>query len=106
MVQATAHLLHGFVGAGKTTFARRLAAEKRALRFTHDEWVHRLYGPNPPADDFPAIYRRIDDLICWYAKEVLARGVERGAGQRFLVARVPRPRSAAGRKDWGAVGAL
>ncbi len=38
---ATAHLLHGFTGAGKTTFARQLEAETGAVRFCQDEWVHR-----------------------------------------------------------------
>lgn len=37
------HLLCGLNGAGKTTHARRLAAECRALRFGLDAWMLRLY---------------------------------------------------------------
>jgi predicted kinase len=32
------HLVHGFLGAGTTTFARELAAERAAIRFSIDEW--------------------------------------------------------------------
>lgn len=37
-----AFLIHGFLGAGKTTFAKRLEEEEKALRFTHDEWMSQL----------------------------------------------------------------
>jgi hypothetical protein len=30
-----------------------------ALRFTHDEWMVRLYGNDPPADVFPDYARRV-----------------------------------------------
>jgi predicted kinase len=36
----------GLPGAGKTTLARRLAAERRALRLTKDEWMWAL-GSSP-----------------------------------------------------------
>lgn len=40
----------GLPGAGKTTEARRIEAEERALRLTKDEWVKALYGQaNPPS---------------------------------------------------------
>jgi predicted kinase len=34
---ATAHLIHGFLGVGKTTLARRLEQMIPAIRFSHDE---------------------------------------------------------------------
>ena len=49
---ATAHLIHGYIGAGKTTLAKRLEAEHRAVRFTPDEWMARLFGEDPPAATF------------------------------------------------------
>ncbi|MBW6526319.1 AAA family ATPase [Sphingomonas sp. RHCKR7] len=55
----TAHLLHGFLGVGKTTFARELAQRERAVRFTHDEWMVRLYGQDPPAALFPELAARV-----------------------------------------------
>jgi predicted kinase len=46
----TLHLTVGLPGTGKTTAARRLEAERNALRLTKDEWVKALYGrENPPA---------------------------------------------------------
>jgi len=38
----TAHLIHGYLGAGKTTFARQLERNIPAIRFSHDEWMVRL----------------------------------------------------------------
>jgi predicted kinase len=58
---ATAHLLHGYLGVGKTTLARRLEHELPAVRFTHDEWMTRLYGDDPDVGraEFEEIRRRI-----------------------------------------------
>ena len=40
----------GLPGTGKTTEARRIEVEERALRLTKDEWVKALYGlANPPS---------------------------------------------------------
>ena len=57
------HLIYGFAGAGKTTFARKLEAEISAIRFTHDEWMVKLYGCNPQEQKFSDYYKRISDLI-------------------------------------------
>jgi len=59
----TAHLIHGFLGAGKTTLARHLEQSLPAIRFTHDEWMVRLYGADPPAELFPEYFRRVSDQI-------------------------------------------
>jgi predicted kinase len=46
----TLFLTVGLPGTGKTTAARRIEFEHRALRLTKDEWVRALYGrENPPA---------------------------------------------------------
>lgn len=60
---ATAHLIHGFLGSGKTTLARRLEASLPAIRFTSDEWMARFYGNDPPPERFPDLYRRVADQI-------------------------------------------
>jgi len=40
----------GLPGTGKTTAARRIEVEQKALRLTKDEWVKALYGhENPPS---------------------------------------------------------
>jgi hypothetical protein len=48
----TAHLLFGFLGAGKTTLAKALEQRYQAVRFTPDEWMARLFGEDPPAEIF------------------------------------------------------
>lgn len=50
MTLTTLHLTVGLPGTGKTTAARRIEVELRALRLTKDEWVKALYGcENPPS---------------------------------------------------------
>ncbi len=49
---ATAHLLFGYLGSGKTTLAKCLEVRHAAVRFTPDEWMARLFGENPPAETF------------------------------------------------------
>ena len=50
MSQSTLFLTVGLPCTGKTTAARRMEIERRALRLTKDEWVKALYGQeNPPS---------------------------------------------------------
>lgn len=60
---ATAHLVFGYIGAGKTTLARRLEREQRAVRFTPDEWMARLFGDDPPAAIFQETSAAILELL-------------------------------------------
>jgi predicted kinase len=73
---ATAHLTHGYLGSGKTTFARRLENDLPAIRFTHDEWMAHLYGDDPPAEEFPELYRRVSERIDSVWPRCLALGVD------------------------------
>ncbi len=68
------YLIHGFVGSGKTTFAKKLAQETGAVRFTPDEWIIHFYGTNPNADEFEICHVRVKDMIWQMTKEFLARG--------------------------------
>jgi hypothetical protein len=40
----TVHLICGLPGAGKTTLAKKIEEENRALRFSLDEWLITLFG--------------------------------------------------------------
>jgi len=73
-MKATAHLLYGFVGAGKTTFAKKLERELPAVRFTHDEWMARLYGQSPRPEKFGEYYNRIVEVTWQVAVRVLELG--------------------------------
>lgn len=98
-----AFLIHGFVGAGKTTFAKRLAEEHGALRFTQDEWMSRLYGVDPPAEDYAEYARRISILMEDMWTQALDRGMnivldfgfwsrsERDQTRRIIVSRGGEP---------------
>lgn len=59
----TAHLIHGYLGAGKTTFASALEKEVTAVRFTHDEWMQKLYGDDPPAEQFANYAERVSKVM-------------------------------------------
>lgn len=61
----------GLPAAGKTTLARQLAADRRALRLTQDEWLIAL-GSSP----WDASTReKVDDELWRLAQEVLRLGL-------------------------------
>lgn len=55
------HLICGFLGFGKTTFAKELEQSLPAVRFTHDEIMLQRYGRTP--DNFKEKYIKVDDFI-------------------------------------------
>ena len=73
---ATAHLVHGFLGVGKTTFAKQLERSLPAIRFTHDEWMARFYGTDPPAHLFEEQARSITEQIELLWPRCLELGVD------------------------------
>lgn len=77
MPTTTVHLLCGFNGAGKTTYARRLAARTPTVRFTLDEWMLRLYPELCfDADGYPARAAVCQELIWETARQILAAGTD------------------------------
>lgn len=73
---ATAHLIHGFLGSGKTTLAKRLERDVPAVRFTPDEWMARLYGRDPPAAIFQEKASAILELMEPIWSRCLSLGVD------------------------------
>jgi predicted kinase len=73
---ATVHLIHGFLGCGKTTLARRLAAEHRAVRFSPDEVMVERHGVDPPAEHFAEYKRAIFAEMNAQWPAVIATGVD------------------------------
>lgn len=53
---ATIHLIEGPVGAGKSTFAGRLALTQNAVHLNLDEWMVGLFQPDRPEVDFMEWY--------------------------------------------------
>jgi len=73
------HLICGSTGAGKTTYARRVAEEVGAVRFSIDEWMSALFwmdAPDPFTPDWAmARVERCAGLIWRTAVEICGRGV-------------------------------
>lgn len=68
------YMLHGFAGAGKTTFAKKLEREKRAVCFSHDAWMRERFGSNPPADKFADYHDIVTQEIRMEVAGRLSRG--------------------------------
>lgn len=70
-----AHLICGFIGSGKTTFARKLEKETGALRFTKDEWMVKIFGNSPPKHTFYEYDSNMTKLATETALKCLSSGV-------------------------------
>lgn len=74
---ATLHLIHGFVGVGKTTFAKKLESEsENTVRFTLDEWMIALFGQNPTKEEFVEFEPKIKVLIWKTVEQLLKNGTD------------------------------
>ncbi len=62
MWQPTLFLTVGLPSTGKTTAARRIETEQRALRLTKDEWVKALYGQENPSSAQDVIEGRLIEI--------------------------------------------
>jgi len=72
----TVYLLCGFIGAGKTTFARRLEARTGAVRITKDEWLIRLIGNDPTIDGYADWDDKVVELSRDLAFGLAAKGID------------------------------
>lgn len=77
---ATLHLVAGPIGAGKTTYARKLADRVPGVRFSIDEWMLSLFGADMAAPLDPAwIFERVkrcNDRITDTALLLAATGID------------------------------
>ncbi|MBI2074717.1 MAG: ATP-binding protein [Candidatus Levybacteria bacterium] len=71
-----AHIIIGFIGSGKTTFARKLEKETGVVRFTKDEWMVRVFGNIPPKDKFEEYDNRMTSLATDMALKCLKAGID------------------------------
>lgn len=60
-IYPTIYLMCGFLGFGKTTYAKKLELELPATRFTHDEIMLKHFGRQPT--DFKEKYKEVDTFI-------------------------------------------
>lgn len=70
------HFIEGPVGAGKSTYARAMAADKALVHVALDEWFARLFSPDRPQEDMVRWYvqrkDRLLELILDHARAILA----------------------------------
>ena len=71
--EVTIHLMHGFIGCGKTSIAKKIAQEESAVLLTHDDFMIKEYGRNP--EDFSKErFDIIDEKIKNIAAEEILNG--------------------------------
>jgi predicted kinase len=71
-----AHLLCGKVGAGKTTTARQLEANRHGIVLSLDEWMLLLYEQPMSRELFDARLNRCTDLMVSIAERLVTAGTE------------------------------
>ena len=60
---ATVHLLCGYMGFGKSTIARRLAAQYGAVILNDDEFIRELFGRDLPEPEFSAAHDKVTAIF-------------------------------------------
>ena len=71
---ATLHLMIGLPCSGKTTYARQLARETRALLLSLDVWHLKLFGDDVGHEHHDERHMRIEKIMWDVAKHVLELG--------------------------------
>jgi predicted kinase len=74
--QSIVYLICGFIGAGKTTFAKKLEKETGAVRITKDEWSIRLIGNDPTIDGYAEWDQKIIGLSRDFAFHLAEKGID------------------------------
>lgn len=70
------YVLCGFIGAGKTTFAKKLEERTGAVRITKDEWLTRIVGNDPTIDGYEDYDGRMCGLSRDVAFQLAAKGID------------------------------
>ena len=74
--KSTVYLICGFIGAGKTTFAKKLEEKTGAVRITKDEWSIRFIGNDPTFDGYAEWDRKIIGLSRDVAFQLAEKGID------------------------------
>ena len=74
--QPIVYLICGFIGAGKTTFAKKLEEKTGAVRITKDEWLIRLIGNDPTIDGFEQYDTKLTQLSRDVAFQLAEKGID------------------------------
>lgn len=70
----TIHFLCGYMGFGKTTIARRLAAQYSAVILNDDEFMRELFGRNLPEEQFRAAHEKVSEFTWKLGERIVSAG--------------------------------
>jgi len=70
------YLICGFIGAGKTTFAKKLEEKTGAVRITKDEWSIRFIRNDPTIDGYAEWDTKIIELSRDVAFQLAEKGID------------------------------
>jgi predicted kinase len=70
------YIVCGFIGAGKTTFAKKLEKKTGAVRITKDEWSIALIGNDPTIDGYDEWDAKIIELSRDVAFHLVEKGID------------------------------
>ena len=70
------YIICGFIGAGKTTFAKKLEEKTGAVRITKDEWSISLIGNDPTIDGYAEWDTKIIELSRNVAFQLVEKGID------------------------------
>jgi predicted kinase len=70
------YIICGFIGAGKTTFAKKLEKKTGAVRITKDEWSISLIGNDPTIDGYDEWDAKIIELSRDVAFHLVEKGID------------------------------
>ena len=93
---ATLYCIYGTIAAGKTTLARKLAAQHGAVLLCEDEWLVRLEAEIASFDDFRKHARRLRAAIGPHVVELLRLGTSVALDFAAPTPRSMRPLAAVG----------
>ncbi len=70
------YIICGFIGAGKTTFAKKLEEKTGAVRITKDEWSISIIGNDPTIDGYAEWDTKIIELSRNVAFQLAEKGID------------------------------
>lgn len=73
---ATVYLIYGFLGSGKTTFSKRLAEERSAIRFSMDEWYLQIFSDGSTHQVDWSYWNRLQQTLHDLWPQIATHGVD------------------------------
>lgn len=73
---ATVYLIYGFLGSGKTTFSKRLAEERSAIRFSMDEWYLQIFSDGSTYQVDWSYWNRLQQTLHDLWPQIATHGVD------------------------------